>query len=196
MPATDREEVSPSVRRLDPSSCGCTDCQTGYSRPWDEVSEEELLACAHGEIDNATGGHFRIEDEGGVNFSYDPIVVVQRLDPSGCGCTDCQTGHSRPWNEASEDLLLACARGEIDNATNGYLIVNNDEVSFTYEPVVVVHRLDPSGCGCTDCQSGSSRPWDEVSEELLLACACGEIDNATGGHLIVEDDGEVIFLYS
>lgn len=45
--------------------------------------------------------------------------MIARLDPPGCGCTDCLTGHSRPIDVASNEELAACARGQIENAT-GY----------------------------------------------------------------------------
>lgn len=45
--------------------------------------------------------------------------MIQRLDPEGCGCTDCTVGdHSAPLNEASEEVVFLAAVGDIANATN------------------------------------------------------------------------------
>jgi len=52
MPET--EEVT-MIKRMDPPDCGCTDCITGYSKPLDFASDEELQLLKVGVIYNATG---------------------------------------------------------------------------------------------------------------------------------------------
>lgn len=42
---------------------------------------------------------------------------VRRIDPPDCGCTDCMTGYSRPFNFASDDLLRMLARGQLRDAS-------------------------------------------------------------------------------
>lgn len=44
--------------------------------------------------------------------------MIARLDPRGCGCTDCILGeYSKPLESATEDELILTALGRIDNAT-------------------------------------------------------------------------------
>lgn len=42
------------------------------------------------------------------------------------------------------------------------------------------HRIDPAGCGCTDCLTGYSVPLDQASPWDLLRLVRGEAANATG----------------
>jgi hypothetical protein len=51
----DRPEHDGEPLRLDPEGCGCTDCLTGRSVPWEMASDEQRLACAQGLLSNATG---------------------------------------------------------------------------------------------------------------------------------------------
>ena len=41
-------------------------------------------------------------------------------------------------------------------------------------------RVDPEGCGCTDCLIGESKPIDQCSQRELVKLYYGEIDNASG----------------
>ncbi len=43
------------LRRIDPKGCGCTDCITGYSKPIDECTQEQLYLMHLGIFDNASG---------------------------------------------------------------------------------------------------------------------------------------------
>ncbi len=42
-----------------------------------------------------------------------------RIDPYGCGCTDCIVGWSKPLEAATDAEVLLMLRGGVDNAT-GY----------------------------------------------------------------------------
>lgn len=42
------------------------------------------------------------------------------------------------------------------------------------------HRIDPAGCGCTDCLTGYSVPLDQATDQDLLRLVRGEAANATG----------------
>lgn len=42
------------TKRIDPEGCGCTDCLTGYSKPLNSATHEELFLMLHGAITNAT----------------------------------------------------------------------------------------------------------------------------------------------
>lgn len=44
---------------------------------------------------------------------------LRRIDPPNCGCTDCLTGYSKPWNAASDDEQAAMLCGRLDDATSG-----------------------------------------------------------------------------
>lgn len=41
-------------------------------------------------------------------------------------------------------------------------------------------RVDPVGCGCTDCLTGYSVPLDQASNRILHKMVCGKVQNATG----------------
>jgi len=45
-----------------------------------------------------------------------------------------------------------------------------------------IKRLDPPGCGCTDCITSPpySRPIDTVSDDLVISMLMGDVLNATG----------------
>ena len=43
------------LKRIDPPNCGCTDCATGYSKPINICTEEELEQLRCGELRNASG---------------------------------------------------------------------------------------------------------------------------------------------
>ena len=43
--------------------------------------------------------------------------VIQRLDPEGCGCTDCLTGRSVPLDGASELVITLAKLDIISNAS-------------------------------------------------------------------------------
>ena len=43
------------LKRIDPPNCGCTDCATGYSKPINICTEEELEQLHCGELRNAFG---------------------------------------------------------------------------------------------------------------------------------------------
>ena len=47
-------------------------------------------------------------------------------------------------------------------------------------------RLDPDGCGCTDCLTGESVPYDRATEAQVVACALGKLVNATGRELTIK----------
>ena len=44
--------------RIDPLTCGCTDCMTGWSVPLGEASDEDVFAMLAGEIQDATSEEF------------------------------------------------------------------------------------------------------------------------------------------
>lgn len=50
----------------------------------------------------------------------------------------------------------------------------------------MVKRIDPKGCGCTDCLVGWSRPLDQASEFDLAMAAAGFIQNASGCDIELE----------
>lgn len=42
--------------RIDPPGCGCTDCHTGYSQPFDSTAEPaQFHGLLHGQLIDATG---------------------------------------------------------------------------------------------------------------------------------------------
>lgn len=45
--------------------------------------------------------------------------LPKRIDPVGCGCTDCQTGHSKPFTGLDHDMLVRLLHGEVEDATGG-----------------------------------------------------------------------------
>lgn len=52
------------IKRVDPDGCGCTDCLTGYSRPFNALSDEQLIGLVRGLYQDATGhGKSAIADE-------------------------------------------------------------------------------------------------------------------------------------
>jgi hypothetical protein len=42
-------------KRVDPPSCGCTDCLTGYSVPLNLATWQTVKAMIHGDVQDATG---------------------------------------------------------------------------------------------------------------------------------------------
>lgn len=111
------EEPSSRVKvvQLDPEGCGCTECIIGEYRPLDQASDAELLACARGEISNATGANLDEQPDGTVRVWYGQRV--EALHPEDCGCLDCITGAARPVDMASDAQLTACAEGRLRNST-------------------------------------------------------------------------------
>lgn len=61
-------------KRIDPPTCGCTDCITGYSRPLNKCGDDEQFAALlHGEVENATSVeladlHLVLNARGRANF--------------------------------------------------------------------------------------------------------------------------------
>jgi hypothetical protein len=51
-------------------------------------------------------------------------VTYQRLDPIGCGCTDCLTGYSVPEDCASADVLAQLRPNPVDTAY-AYLVIGD-----------------------------------------------------------------------
>lgn len=45
---------------------------------------------------------------------------------------------------------------------------------------VGIARLDPPGCGCTDCITGYSRPLNAATEQEIDDLLCGRLADATG----------------
>jgi hypothetical protein len=45
---------------------------------------------------------------------------------------------------------------------------------------VDLKRVDPPGCGCTDCLVGYSKPLDELDQSEKLALGLGLLFDATG----------------
>jgi hypothetical protein len=111
-------------------------------------------------------------------YDADGNPKLYRLDPEGCGCTDCLVGASKPYPQANQDELRACMNGELDNATDAYVVEEDDEVIVTRTPAI--HRIDPADCGCVDCMVGYSRPLDEASAQELRDCSDGLLENASG----------------
>ena len=42
------------LSRIDPPDCSCTDCITGYSKPIDQASPDEVDRLMNGELDDAS----------------------------------------------------------------------------------------------------------------------------------------------
>jgi hypothetical protein len=43
----------------------------------------------------------------------------------------------------------------------------------------MINRIDPIGCGCTDCLIGYSKPIDYCDQGELALAMCGAVDNAS-----------------
>ena len=56
------------IKRVDPTDCGCTDCLTGYSKPFDQCTPMELLYMGFGNIKNAS--EYEPDTSFGLNFKY------------------------------------------------------------------------------------------------------------------------------
>jgi hypothetical protein len=54
MPLEISDSVSGKLYRLDPETCGCTDCIVGNSKPINEASAAEVLLLLDGKLRNAT----------------------------------------------------------------------------------------------------------------------------------------------
>lgn len=52
---------------------------------------------------------------------------IKRVDPEGCGCTDCMIGHSRPFDETTDEQLIDLIRGNLQDATGYDAVVIADE---------------------------------------------------------------------
>jgi hypothetical protein len=63
--------VNNDPRRIDPPTCGCTDCITGYSKPMDEATDQELWQMMIGLKQNATG--FDVHE-----FSLETVTKIRR----------------------------------------------------------------------------------------------------------------------
>lgn len=46
-----------------------------------------------------------------------------------------------------------------------------------------LRRLDPPGCGCTDCMTGYSKPVDTGADTELWRLMTGRLQNASGNDL-------------
>lgn len=44
-------------------------------------------------------------------------MAIQRVDPKGCGCTDCLTGYSKPLDQVGHGSLRRLLDGTVYNAT-------------------------------------------------------------------------------
>jgi len=53
---------------------------------------------------------------------------LTRIDPEGCGCTDCGSGYSMPINYCSQKELKKLKKGKLDNASGCKIITK-----YTYE---------------------------------------------------------------
>ncbi len=53
-----------------------------------------------------------------------------------------------------------------------------DEAQNDGDPGVI--RVDPPGCGCTDCLIGWSVPLDYITDQQRQELFAGDLDNATG----------------
>ena len=49
-----------SVKRIDPVGCGCTDCLTGYSKPLDRATDDQVRAMFSGKLIDATSNTFEV----------------------------------------------------------------------------------------------------------------------------------------
>lgn len=47
-------------------------------------------------------------------------------------------------------------------------------------------RVDPEGCGCTDCIVGYSKPIDTCTQEQLVMLHFGVLTNASGCEVTAE----------
>jgi len=55
------------LKRIDPKNCGCTDCITGYSKPVNFCTQEELVKFMMGEFHDASGCELKVT----VNYEDD-----------------------------------------------------------------------------------------------------------------------------
>lgn len=69
-----------------------------------------------------------------------------RLDPDGCGCTDCIIGESTPLDEATNQQTAAAAAGLIGNATGHPMAITyraeTSTVHITDHPDITIHTAD------------------------------------------------------
>lgn len=75
-----------TIQRLDPPTCGCTDCLTGYSRPLDQASAVLIRRMIKGRVQDATGLTFTVTTErafGNGVLSDVSVTRVQETTPAG-----------------------------------------------------------------------------------------------------------------
>lgn len=57
-----------NVKRIDPPDCGCTDCITGYSKPINNMNQNELAIAFYTPLPNVSG--FRITRNETIIYKY------------------------------------------------------------------------------------------------------------------------------
>jgi len=79
-------------KRVDPPSCGCTDCLTGYSVPLNLATWQTVKAMIHGDVQDATGTELDVmvvvsptaergqDDKQAWAWKYDLASIVANAD--------------------------------------------------------------------------------------------------------------------
>ena len=73
-----------TLKRIDPSDCGCTDCLTGHSKPFNTVTEFHLQGLRDGMLLDSTSGEFdNYIEQLRMELRYDERTLIGRLMTNG-----------------------------------------------------------------------------------------------------------------